>query len=106
MAACLQCYYSAIQALQPPAQTTAGTTAECFHTDIATRVSSWSTPWSTHVCIVHGIVCSLGPPCHPMLSTTSPSCHRYLVLQSLHAIFGALHGVQTIHNYQISSLFT
>ena len=88
MAACLQCYYSELSKLSStPGQTIA---AECFHTDIATKVWSWSTHDTRHM--------SLIPPCRPMLTTTSHSCHRYLLLQSLHAIFGALHSVQTIRS--------
>ena len=82
----------AIQALQHP------------RTDDSRRVFSYRhcnkslvlvyTRHTTHVCIIFGLI----PPCRPMLTTTSHSCHRYLLLQSLHAIFGALHSVQTIRS--------
>ena len=92
IAACLQCYYSELSKLSStPGQTIAAPRSVFIPT---LQQKSGPGLHTTHVCIIFGLI----PPCRPMLTTTSHSCHRYLLLQSLHAIFGALHSVQTIRS--------
>ena len=72
IAACLQCYYSELSKLSStPGQTIA---AECFHTDIATKVWSWSTHDTRHTTQRHMSVLSLVwyhrvAPCWPPQAT-------------------------------------